>query len=172
MSTTQSSSTTPPLPITVHTAATKPLTYSWSSFDNKLEARLRFSHRPYTRAQGSPRSAPRGKVPYARIGPLDAKNAGPEKGVQDEDEDEDEGLGEVREKVEKEGVTMGDSTLITRTLIQMGELGDLNAGLNGVQKGMDLMVRALVEEKIYFIAVGVESIQSPVLFACLLWRDE
>ena len=38
--------------------------YSWSPFVTKLEARLRFASQPYTLGFGSPKSAPRGKIPY------------------------------------------------------------------------------------------------------------
>lgn len=39
----------------------------WSSFVNKLEARLRIGGVPYGVGVGSPREAPRGKLPYVKI---------------------------------------------------------------------------------------------------------
>ncbi|EFY88372.1 glutathione S-transferase [Metarhizium acridum CQMa 102] len=75
--------------------------YVWSPFVTKLEARLRFSGVPYRLGGGSPRSAPRGKIPYVEV-------AGPGPG------------GEPR--------TMGDSTLIIRSLVEAGALPDAVAG--------------------------------------------
>lgn len=149
--TTMSSTTTPPDPlsITVHTAATKPNIYSWSPFDIKLEARLRFSQRAYTVQKGFPAKGPRGKVPYVRIGP-DVKDKDPKRNSADAGN----GSGREGRGKEEEGLVMGDSTLITRKLIEMGELEDLNGSLSPVQKAQDLMLRALLEQKIYFIMVS------------------
>lgn len=41
--------------------------YVWSPFVTKLEARLRFASVPYTVSAGSPRSAPKGKIPYVQF---------------------------------------------------------------------------------------------------------
>ncbi len=41
--------------------------YVWSPFVNKLEARLRIAAVPYRVGSGSPRDAPRGKVPYVQL---------------------------------------------------------------------------------------------------------
>lgn len=41
--------------------------YVWSPFVTKLEARLRFASVPYTLGAGSPRTAPRGKIPYIDV---------------------------------------------------------------------------------------------------------
>ncbi|CAI6090091.1 hypothetical protein V2G26_006427 [Clonostachys chloroleuca] len=43
-------------------------TYVWSPFVTKLEARLRFEDVSYKLAVGSPKSAPRGKIPYIQLG--------------------------------------------------------------------------------------------------------
>ncbi|KAG8405152.1 hypothetical protein J3459_011278 [Metarhizium acridum] len=97
--------------------------YVWSPFVTKLEARLRFSGVPYRLGGGSPRSAPRGKIPYVEV-------AGPGPG------------GEPR--------TMGDSTLIIRSLVEAGALPDVNAALPPAQRAHDLAARALLEDKVYF----------------------
>ncbi|OBT52320.1 hypothetical protein VE04_04863, partial [Pseudogymnoascus sp. 24MN13] len=44
-----------------------PGAYTWSPFVVKLEARLRFSHLPYTTQAGTPSASPKGKLPYVRI---------------------------------------------------------------------------------------------------------
>ncbi|KAI1372118.1 hypothetical protein F4677DRAFT_433528 [Hypoxylon crocopeplum] len=46
---------------------------------------------------------------------------------------------------------LGDSTLITRKLVQDGLLPDLNASLTPVQRAQDLALRGLLEDKLYFI---------------------
>ncbi|KAF4470571.1 glutathione S-transferase [Fusarium albosuccineum] len=42
--------------------------FTWSPFVIKLEARLRFDGTPYKVDGGSPKSAPRGKIPYVELG--------------------------------------------------------------------------------------------------------
>ncbi|KAI9875946.1 MAG: hypothetical protein M1830_007691 [Pleopsidium flavum] len=134
------STTAPGLPLTVYTGATRPGIYSWSPFDIKIEARLRFSHRAYSVHKGSPPKGPRGKIPYARIGHDGGQT------TQNDPKDYGQDGGE-------RSITLGDSTLITRKLIALGELEDLNAKLSPVQKAQDLTIRALLEEKMYFIGV-------------------
>lgn len=105
--------------------------YNWSPFTTKLEARLRFSNRPYDVRAGSFSKAPKGKVPYIHLeGDRSGKQA---------------------------ALTMGDSTLITQKLIAMGELDDLNSVLSPVQKAEDLMIRTLVEDKLYWIMVSAST---------------
>ena len=41
--------------------------YVWSPFVTKVEARLRFAAKPYSLGAGSPRSAPKGKIPYVQL---------------------------------------------------------------------------------------------------------
>lgn len=41
--------------------------YVWSPFVTKLEARLRFAEVPYSLGAGSPKSAPRAKIPYVSL---------------------------------------------------------------------------------------------------------
>lgn len=95
----------------------------WSPFVIKLEARLRFAGIKYAVDVGSPRTAPKGKVPYVEFGNGDDDN-------------------------NKEQI--GDSGLIIKTLVQQGALPDLNAALSGAERARDLALRALLEDKLYF----------------------
>lgn len=101
--------------------------YTWSPFVNKLEARLRFGGLSYRRDEGSPVKAPRGKIPYVHL------------------------------KTEGEPDTvLGDSKFIADTLVDAGVLLDLNSKLGPVEKAIDLSVRALLEEKVYWYGVSHE----------------
>lgn len=46
--------------------------------------------------------------------------------------------------------TIGDSALILKHLVEANVVGDLNADLSAAQRGQDLAVRALLEDKLYF----------------------
>ncbi|OAA81261.1 glutathione S-transferase [Akanthomyces lecanii RCEF 1005] len=101
-------------------------TYVWSPFVTKVEARLRFDGLRYTSGHGSPRSAPRGKIPYMEW--HETTSAG------------DDAVS-----------AMGDSALIIRALVANGLLRDLNAALpTGALRAQDLAVRALLEDRVYF----------------------
>ncbi|EHA51083.1 hypothetical protein MGG_17222 [Pyricularia oryzae 70-15] len=50
-----------------------------------------------------------------------------------------------------DGATLGDSSLLIAELVRRGELPDLNAGLRPEQRSHDLALRALLEEKLYFL---------------------
>jgi hypothetical protein len=102
--------------------------YTWSPFVAKLEARLRFSQLPYSVQVGSLSESPKGKLPYVRI------------------EEEKTGLTSV----------ISDSTLITRTLIKLNIIEDLNTNLSPAQKAVDLAIRALLEDKLYFMTVSAD----------------
>ncbi|KAF2490774.1 putative glutathione S-transferase [Lophium mytilinum] len=93
----------------------------WSPFIIKLEARLRFSSITYTTESGSPTKAPKGKIPYVKY--RDQSN---------------------------HTTTLGDSTLIINQLTHSGTLLDLNAPLSPEKKAVDLALRALLEDKLYF----------------------
>ncbi|KAI0444224.1 hypothetical protein F4803DRAFT_512414 [Xylaria telfairii] len=95
--------------------------FVWSPYVTKLEARLRFGGISYTTGVGSPRSAPKGKIPYVEI----SYEAG---------------------KTE----TLADSTLIVNALCENGELSDLNVRLSKVERAHDLALRALLEDKLSF----------------------
>ena len=55
---------------------------------------------------------------------------------------------------------MGDSDLIARKLIDLGEVDDFNAELSAAQKAQDYMLRILVEEKIYYFGVCLDLFRS------------
>ncbi len=92
----------------------------WSPFVNKLETRFRLANISYRIDVGSPRNAPRGKIPY---------------------------LSTTEDSTDH---VLGDTTLITRQLVADGTLHDLNAGLTPAQQAQDLAMRALLEDKLYF----------------------
>lgn len=94
--------------------------YVWSPFVCKLEARLRFDDVAYNLGVGSPKTAPRGKLPY-----LEINHAGTTEAI-------------------------SDSATIIRTFTSNGLLRDLNASLTPVQRAQDLALRAMMEEKVYF----------------------
>lgn len=97
--------------------------YAGSPFAAKLETRLRFSNQPYSAQPGVKSQSPKGKIPYVRI------------------EDEESGVDTI----------MSDSTLITAALIESGLIEDLNASLSPSQKTVDLALRSLLEDKLYFM---------------------
>ncbi|KAF7521339.1 hypothetical protein G7054_g12490 [Neopestalotiopsis clavispora] len=98
----------------------------WSPFVIKLEARMRFAGIKYAVDVGSPRTAPKGKVPY-----VECRRRNGEQGAE-----------EVQQ--------VADSTLIIQTLTQWGDLPDLNAALSGPDAARDMALRALLEDKLYF----------------------
>lgn len=98
----------------------------WSPFVNKLEARLRFSGVPYTIEQGSPRSSPRGKIPY---------------------------IGIITSKSNNDTEYYSDTQLITDMLMENGVVPNLNEGLSPAEKAIDLALTALLEDKLYFYNV-------------------
>jgi glutathione S-transferase len=55
--------------------------------------------------------------------------------------------------LECEDGTLGDSTLITKQLVDWGRLPDLNATLSPADKAHDHALRALLEDKLYFYHV-------------------
>src|SRR2546421_8430836 len=115
----------PKFNLTIDRDGNNPGGYTWSPFVTKLEARLRFSQLPYTTRVGSLSESPKGNVPYLRV------------------EDGETGQGSL----------ISDSTLIIRNLIERGNIEDLNANLSNSQKALDLSLRALLEDKLYFMSV-------------------
>ena len=98
--------------------------YVWSPFVTKLEARLRFAGVQYATGAGSPRSAPKGKIPY------------------------------ITYHTPKEGdMALADSSLISREFTCNGLLPDLASGLSPEQAAFDMSLRALFEDKLYFYGV-------------------
>lgn len=111
--------------------------YVWSPFVTKLEARLRFAGVCYSTAAGSPRTAPKGKIPYVEF---PAPKGAADSPVQQ----------------------MGDSTLITSHFVKMGLVPDLNGPLSMEDRARDLATRALLEDKLYFFDVSFHCIISRI----------
>lgn len=105
--------------------------YVWSPFVTKLEFRLRHSKVPYTNHTGSTSEGPNGKIPYMDLSSATAK----------EDHRASRNL-------------VADSTVIIDSLIDCGVLQDLNKYLSEEQKAADMGIRALLEERLYFLGMG------------------
>ncbi|PVH98107.1 hypothetical protein DM02DRAFT_616049 [Periconia macrospinosa] len=116
--------------------------FAWSPFVTKLEFRLRVSNAPYTREIGSALNAPRKKIPY-----LDLTT--PDGGI----------------------VHLSDTTWTIRDLIKRGILPSLNARLSPTQNAIDVAVRGMLEEKLFFLQsherwiVNYETMRDKVLAA-------
>ncbi|KAK6067947.1 glutathione s-transferase [Seiridium cupressi] len=100
----------------------------WSPFVIKLEARLRFAGVKYAVDVGSPKTAPKGKIPYVECTslPVAAAAVGPEGKVQ-----------------------LSDSTLIIKALSEWDVTPDINAVLSPAGRAKDMALRALLEDKLY-----------------------
>jgi hypothetical protein len=98
--------------------------FVWSPYVTKLEARLRFGGVSYKTEAGSPRSAPKGKIPYIEISSSSSHSE-----------------------------QLADSSLITKALCDNGMLLDLNAPLSKTERAHDLALRALLEDKLSFYQV-------------------
>lgn len=96
--------------------------FVWSPFVSKLECRLRISKAPYIRGIGSAPAGPRKKIPYLDLTAPDGTVA-----------------------------HLSDTTSIAKELIKRRILPDLNAKLTGSQKAVDVAIRAMLEEKLYFL---------------------
>ncbi|KAI1817276.1 hypothetical protein GGS20DRAFT_58843 [Poronia punctata] len=118
----------PPNPqITLFRGWKTPQKFVWSPYVTKLEARLRFGGlSDYITEAGSPRSAPRGKIPYIQLSPSPSSSNSTVVHV------------------------LSDSTLITKSLCEADILPDLSAGLSPIQRASDLALRALLEDKLAF----------------------
>ena len=112
--------------ITIYRGWLEPGRYVWSPFVTKVEARLRFANIAYKTAVGSPKTAPKGKIPYIEI--ADGNEA-------------------------ETTTSIGDSTLIIKHLVERQVLPDLNGDLAPELKANDLAIRALLEDKAYFYNV-------------------
>ena len=99
--------------------------YARSPFVTKLELRLRLAGVPYNTDVGSPFKGPKRKIPYVDVWL-------------------------------KEGASerLGDSALITKRLIELDQLEDLNGAISQEQSALDLALRALVEDRMYFYVVS------------------
>jgi hypothetical protein len=52
------------------------------------------------------------------------------------------------------GELMGDSALIIERLIKEGKLEDLDKGLSPEQRAIDYCLRAMIEDRVYYLVVG------------------
>ncbi|OKL61399.1 hypothetical protein UA08_03845 [Talaromyces atroroseus] len=109
--------------ITVYRGFPTTAAHVWSPFAIKLEARLRFAGLTYTIEQGSPRTGPRGKIPYIS-------------------------LNTSKDIVDAE--FFSDTQLISDLLKENGIVPDLNEALSPAETAIDLALTALLEDKLYF----------------------
>lgn len=136
-----STSETPPR-ITLFRGWRDPGKHVWSPFVVKVEARLRFAGVKYVTDAGSPLHAPKGKIPYVEYhGQLPA------------DATADASPVRYDENSEPVVSSIADSTLIIKALTKSGVLPDLNANLSARDKALDLGLRAMLEDKLYFYHV-------------------
>jgi Glutathione S-transferase N-terminal domain len=112
--------------ITVYRGFPTTPTHVWSPFTIKLEARLRFAGLSYTIEQGSPKTGPRGKIPYIGIRSTNA-------------------ISDVE--------LHSDTQLISDLLKENGLVPDLNEALSPAENAIDLALTALLEDKLYFYNV-------------------
>lgn len=112
-------------------------TYVWSPFVTKVEFRLRLAGVSYLTAAGSPRQAPKGKIPYVEVTKADSAKP----------------------------VTLADSTLIIENMVEDGILEDMNAEFSPAEQAHDLALRALLEDKLYFYQVSVHKYSSSLLYS-------
>jgi len=110
--------------ITIYRGSLEPGQHVWSPYVIKLETRLRMAGISYKTAAGSPKTAPRGKIPY-----VDLQQNG-------------------------ETTQIGDSTLIVKHLMERGLVPDLNGKLSAEKRAEDMGLRALLEDKLYFYHVS------------------
>lgn len=113
--------------LTVYRGWLDPGKHVWSPFVVKLEARLRFASVPYKIDSGSPRTGPKGKIPYVECPGHQLDGSDP--------------------------AVLGDSTLIVKQLVEWNVLPDINSKASPVVRAQDLAIRALLEEKLYFYHV-------------------
>lgn len=137
--------TAPQTAITVFRGWLDPGHHVWSPFVIKLEARLRFAGVPYATASGSPRTAPKGKIPYIECRgnlPWLADGAA-------------DASWTVRAEEDPPGsvASLGDSAIIIQALVRCGMLPDINARLSPEGQAHDMALRALLEDKLYFYHV-------------------
>lgn len=107
--------------IAIYRGADLPSQYTWSPFVSKLELRCRLSGLKYICEIGFPPSGPKGKIPYVEV-TLPGQTS----------------------------VWLSDSTLIAKDFVNKGLLRDLNAHLSVPDRGHDLAIRALMEDKLAF----------------------
>ncbi len=119
--------------ITVFRGWRDPGKYVWSPYVIKLEARLRLAGVRYRTDAGSPKTAPRGKIPYIEYSAPSSETSGG-----------------TRQKA-----LLADSALIIKTLAEWDVVPDLNAALRAEERVKDLGIRALLEDKLIFYHVSL-----------------
>jgi hypothetical protein len=107
--------------VAIYRGADLPSQYTWSPFVSKLEFRCRLSDLGYTCKIGFPPSGPKGKIPYVEL-TLPGQTS----------------------------IWLSDSTLIAKDFIGKGFLRELNTNLSVIDRGHDLAIRALMEDKLAF----------------------
>ncbi|KAF2637571.1 hypothetical protein P280DRAFT_458121 [Massarina eburnea CBS 473.64] len=128
--------------ITLYRGSDEAGRFVWSPFVSKVEFRLRTSNTTYARATGSAATGPKGKIPYVDV----------------------DTPGQVT-------THLADSTLILKSLVKSELIKDVNAALSPAQRGIDLAIRGLLEEKLYFLQaherwiVNYESMRDHILAA-------
>ncbi|KAK3329101.1 hypothetical protein B0H66DRAFT_540269 [Apodospora peruviana] len=98
--------------------------YSLTQFVTKLQFRLRYAGIPYVNGFGSRQQAPKAKMPYVRI--MEGDSA---------------------------GELAGDSALICERLVAMGKMEDVNKDLLPEERATDLCLRAMVEDRMYYLTL-------------------
>ena len=130
--------------------------HAWSPFVVKLETRLRLGKRAYNAEVGSMVEAPKGKVPYVRVQQQESQGGNDNNAVSAKATND-----------KSKSKLLADSTLITSKFIHEGLLEDLNTNLGPLERTQDLALRALLEDKLYFLKVCLHrSIFFPSLSQC------
>ncbi|KAI9808885.1 MAG: hypothetical protein M1827_007160 [Pycnora praestabilis] len=116
--------------ITVFAGKHDPGKYNWSPFVNKLQARLRFASTSYDVKSCSLSQAPKGKIPYVGFS------------------ERSSGSGDISAVPSR---YVGDTGFIIKQLVETQDLPNLNDNLSNVDLAQDLGLRALLEDKVYFM---------------------
>ena len=114
--------------------------YNWSPFVNKLQARLRFEGVSHDVAASTLSKAPMGKIPFVGLPRTPAVDGGDPFDL------------------------MGDTAFIIKHLVGTGVLKDLNRDLEPAEAALDLGVRSILEDKLYFIQACIA--RNPHTFPC------
>jgi hypothetical protein len=118
--------------ITIFRGWKDPGKHVWSPFVIKLEARLRFAGVKYATDVGSPKTAPKGKIPYVEYSSPSAASTGAGPST----------------------TQLSDSALIIKTLSEWNVIPDINADVTPAARATDMAIRALLEDKLYYYHVS------------------
>ncbi|KAF2824296.1 hypothetical protein CC86DRAFT_354227 [Ophiobolus disseminans] len=113
--------TSNPAKLVIHRGSDRPGRYVWSPFVTKVEFRHRLSGLSYTCGAGGPIGGPKGKIPWVELS-----------------------------VPEHEPEVLADSSLIATSLIAKDLMYDMNARLSARDRGYDLAIRAMLEEKLFY----------------------